>query len=102
MKIYVSGPMTGYPEFNYPAFHRAKDQLLAAGYEVISPADLLLLEGWEWIDFILADLTGVFAADGIATLAGCDASNGARIECRVAELRGVPVKSLKQWLAEIP
>lgn len=97
--LYVSGPMSGIAHYNYPAFHAAKTQLSEAGYEVLSPADLPIRDDWEWIDYILVDIDSVFAADGIATLDGCGASKGARIECRIAEWRGIPVRSVAEWLA---
>jgi hypothetical protein len=39
-KVYVAGPMTGYPGFNYGAFDEARDLLASEGWDVISPADL--------------------------------------------------------------
>ena len=36
--VYISGPMTGYPDWNYPAFHEAEDLLLQFGFEVLNPA----------------------------------------------------------------
>jgi hypothetical protein len=37
---YISGPMRNYPDFNFPAFDAAKEDLEARGYNVISPADM--------------------------------------------------------------
>lgn len=39
-RIYVAGPMRGYPDFNFPAFDAARDRLLGYGWRVISPADI--------------------------------------------------------------
>lgn len=100
MTLYVSGPMTGIPDFNYPAFHEARDSLKEMGYEVISPADMPLRDDWDWIDYILVDIVHVFAADGVATLDGCEASKGSRIECLIAEQRGIPVLPLANWLRQ--
>ena len=38
MRIYIAGPMSGLPDFNYPAFNQAEQRLLALGYEVENPA----------------------------------------------------------------
>ncbi|OJX99513.1 MAG: hypothetical protein BGP07_03230 [Rhizobiales bacterium 63-22] len=37
--IYLSGPMTGLPDYNYPAFHVAADYLRSAGHAVFNPAE---------------------------------------------------------------
>lgn len=40
MKIFLSGPMTGIPEFNRPAFFEAEAALKAKGHQVWNPARL--------------------------------------------------------------
>jgi hypothetical protein len=42
MIIYISGPMTGYPDLNFPAFHLAASVLRSEGFTVISPAEIEL------------------------------------------------------------
>lgn len=39
MKLYLAGPMRGYAEFNFPAFHAAAAKLRAQGHFVFSPAE---------------------------------------------------------------
>lgn len=38
MKIYIAGPMTGLPEFNFPAFFEAAEYLQAEGHDTFNPA----------------------------------------------------------------
>lgn len=100
-KLYISGPMTGLPEFNYPAFHEAKERLIEAGYHVMSPADLPIRDDWEWVDYMLPNIDSVFSADGIATLSGWGTSKGARIECRIAARLGHLVMPAHAWVARV-
>jgi hypothetical protein len=39
MNVYLSGPMTGIPNYNFPAFDYAAAKLREEGHEVFSPAD---------------------------------------------------------------
>lgn len=39
-KWYLAGPMTGLPEFNFPAFDAAKRDLEQLGFEILSPHDI--------------------------------------------------------------
>ena len=40
MRIYIAGPMSGLPSFNFPAFDAAARDLREQGYDVVSPAEL--------------------------------------------------------------
>ena len=40
MKYYVAGPMSHIPQFNFPAFFKARDELTAMGYSVLLPCDM--------------------------------------------------------------
>ena len=45
MRIFVSGPMTGYPDLNRPAFDAAEKRLTAQGHFVINPHRISALFG---------------------------------------------------------
>lgn len=100
MKVYLSGPMTGYPKLNFPAFNDAAEQLRAAGYEVLNPAEHGIQPGWTWVDYLRLDLYDVLAAQTIAVLPDWQASRGAALEVHVAQQLGVPVVPVDVLLAQ--
>lgn len=95
--VYLSGPMTGLVDYNYPAFHTARDALRAAGYDVISPARGMV-EGWNWSDYMRRGLRDVCDADVVAVLPGWEQSKGAQLEVLCAQALGMRVEPLEVWL----
>lgn len=99
--IYLAGPMRGYPELNFPAFHEAARHLRGLGFSVINPAELdrtdpvaipfgmSLDEGWPL--YLSRDIRYLDRCDSIAALPGWAKSQGARVEVFIAMTRGRPV-----------
>lgn len=103
-RIYIAGPMSGYPNWNYDAFHAAAKKLRAEGWIVHSPAENDIEEGMVdedakpngdtelaisngTFDFRRAymwDLTMIVEGDAIYMLPGWEMSPGARGEHAVA------------------
>lgn len=88
--VYVSGPMTGYPEHNYPAFHRASKLLRELGYEVVNPAENF--EGRLDLEpevYLRKDFTQMATqCNALYLLEGWQNSTGARAEYAVARALG--------------
>ena len=103
--LYVAGPMTGYPDCNYPAFRGAAWQLRNAGFRVWNPAERV--DGHiarHYVDLLRDDLKGLLECDGVAILPGWEFSTGARNEVTVAGVLRMPVKPVAEWLTyqELP
>lgn len=104
-RIYVAGPMTGYPDFNYPAFNAAADSLRAKGFDVLNPVDAEqhnqtpgTPQAWGW--YMRHALRMVLDADGLALLDGWEKSKGATLEVHVAQRLGLVVALLDDWLED--
>lgn len=108
MKVYIAGPMTGIPQFNFPVFDEAARTLRARGIDVITPSELDnedtraaalaspdgapgsgTANNETWGDFLARDVK--LLADepdltGIAVLPNWTSSRGARLEVFVGLL----------------
>lgn len=78
--VYLSGPMTGCPELNFPAFHVEAARLRAAGLDVVSPAEVKLEGKPGWADYMRADIRQMMRCSAICMLPGWESSRGAKIE----------------------
>lgn len=70
MRVYLSGPMTGVPDLNRPAFAEAADRLRRQGHDVVSPVDNGLADDEPWEEHLRADIRLLLDCDAIAMLDG--------------------------------
>lgn len=82
-KIYISGPMSGLPEFNMPAFHGMAEFLKKMGWIVLNPA--VFPEGLEYHEYMQLDLVMVGISDAVMMLGGWENSPGAKAEFALAQ-----------------
>jgi len=84
MKLYLSGPMSGIPDNNAPAFKLAAAHLRFQGYEVVVPHELDHNDRGSktWGDFMGRDIKLIADGDfdGIVMIPYWEKSNGARVE----------------------
>lgn len=92
-RIYIAGPMTGLPLFNYPAFNTAAQRLRAMGFEVENPAENPEPKCGTWLGYMRMAIRQLVTCDGVALLPGWRGSRGARIERWLAGMLGLIVVS---------
>lgn len=90
--IYVSGPMTGHKDLNFPAFNAAAQKLRDKGCQVINPADHGEVPGATWADYLRHDLAQLVQCEAIHLLPGWSKSRGAMLEHYVAAALGLRVE----------
>ena len=116
MKLYMAGPMSGIPQFNYPAFLGAAELLRKQGFDVYCPAEMDSPElqaaamasttgnftdlgdtGETWGDMLAEDVKLIAdEVDGVVLLNGWQNSRGARLEAFVALQLQKPVFELSE------
>lgn len=95
MRLFIAGGMTGYPDFNYPAFDRMAAHLRADGHEVLNPAEnhnrRQDLAHEVYLLTTIRQIVGPPAVDGVVVLPRWQRSIGARLEVDVARAVGIPI-----------
>ena len=91
MKIYISGPMTGLFELNFPAFYQCEKRIHENGHAVVNPARLNVLSGGDWAQCMRKDIAELLTCDAIAMLQGWEKSKGALLERHIAESLGMVI-----------
>lgn len=108
MKLYLTGPMTGLPNFNYPAFAEWKEKLEERGYEVNSPH---LCEpdpenyppgSRSWSFYMKRCIEMLMQSDAVAILPEWEQSKGAYLEVMIAHQCGMAVRPAHIWLMRRP
>jgi hypothetical protein len=89
MKLYLAGPMTGYQDFNKPAFHAEAARLRGLGFEIVNPAELNEGSDGDWLACMRVDIPELIICDGVALLDGWEQSEGASLERDIAHRLGL-------------
>lgn len=89
--VFLSGPMTGLPDFNRKEFRRIEKELkkLYPHWIILNPA--ILPEGLEHHEYMKICTAMVKVADQVIALPGWEKSKGAIHEKKIAKVR------LKTW-----
>ena len=95
--LYLSGPMSGIDDFNFPAFDHAAGVLRERGYRVVNPADFGADPRHTWADCLGRDLYLVSQCHGVATLPDWEGSRGASLEVEFARRAGMKVDFWENW-----
>lgn len=93
--VYISGPISGMPNFNHDAFNTVAKWLRDQGYAVFNPAEND--EGSThkpWSFYMRLDIAQVAQSDLIALLPGWESSKGCQLEIAIAERLEIPIKTI--------
>jgi nucleoside 2-deoxyribosyltransferase len=91
MKVYLSGPMRGYPDYNFAEFLKAESRWTGAGHQVFSPARTSRALNYKEAEskedlrhLMMVDIACIYSADAIALLDGWEKSSGVAVELALA------------------
>lgn len=90
-RVYVAGPMTGLPEYNFPLFNATAARLRSEGWHVENPAEHGHVDGAGWSDYLRWDISRIATCGAIYLLPGWSKSKGATLEVHIAGVLGLQV-----------
>lgn len=96
--IYISGPMSGLPELNYPAFNAAAAELRALGYHVENPAENPEPPCKSWEGYMRLALAQLVRCDVNVRLPGWQKSRGAVIESSISRMLNIAVCDYERFV----
>ena len=127
MLLYLAGPMTGIKDLNYPAFLKAEERLVAAGFEVASPhridqlnpvpcghaedrdgvryithvagCDDCVSRTWQW--YMKKAVKMLVDCDDMALLPGWQRSRGATVERNLGVSIGMNPMYVDIWIRAV-
>jgi hypothetical protein len=88
-RLYLAGPMTGHVNLNYPLFNAEAKRLRDLGYDVVNPAEIGTIEGYEWADYMRICIGKLVTCEWIALLPGWRYSIGAWREHDISAFLGM-------------
>ena len=96
MIIYLSGPMSGIKDYNYPRFNEVAGLLRAQGHEVLNPAENKP-EPPTYENFMAMSLEQVEACDVVVLMEGMISSPGVADERNHAIKHGKEIMLIEQF-----
>jgi hypothetical protein len=92
MRVYISGPITGMPDQNRPAFDAAELAIASRGHVPVNPLRVAahLPPESDWYEYMRTDVRALLGCDAILLLEGWRDSRGARIEEFLSALLDIP------------
>lgn len=90
-RIYAAGPMSGYVDHNFPAFHFIARGLRSVGWDVVNPAEFNIGMQNDWKACMVTDIKLLIECDAIFMLNGWKKSKGASLEHHIAKELGLKV-----------
>jgi hypothetical protein len=94
--VYLCGPMTGLPGFNFQAFNAAAARLRVTGLRVVNPAELNPDPNASWETCLRTDLRAMLTCATITHLPGWEKSPGTHLETHVAHRVGLHILPLHE------
>lgn len=103
-RYYISGPMTGIPEYNYPMSELVTKELRAKGYIIVTPTEVgNALEAeygveryaLSYPEYIKANVIALLDCASIILLPGWRDSTGAKLELHIAQTMKMTVWNIR-------